>query len=87
MKFTGLNNRGLPWSIKKEALIFLTNLIPNYPFPSISDHKEMIEMLDYMNYFATKGIFTREEADKKSVEIVIGMIVGGNFEGRLRGLN
>jgi hypothetical protein len=38
-----------------------------FAFPSINDNKELVEILDFMSYFSSKGVFTREEEDKKSL--------------------
>ena len=40
-----------------------------------------------MSYFSTKGLLGRDEEEKKSLEMIVNLIINGNFEGRLRGLN
>jgi len=40
-----------------------------------------------MSYFSLKGLFSREEEEKKTLQLIVSLIVSGNFEGRLRGLN
>ena len=52
-----------------------------------SDHRELIEILDFMSYFSSKGLLPKEEQEKKSLELIVNLIINGNFEGRLRGLN
>ena len=52
-----------------------------------SDHRESIEILDFMSYFSRKGLLPKEEEEKKSLELIVNLIINGNFEGRLRGLN
>lgn len=40
-----------------------------------------------MSYFSSKGLLARDEEEKKSLELIVNLILNGNFEGRLRGLN
>jgi hypothetical protein len=40
-----------------------------------------------MSYFSSKGLLPKEEEEKKSLELIVNLIINGNFEGRLRGLN
>jgi len=44
-----------------------------------SDHRELIEILDYMSYFSTKGLLARDEEEKKSLELIVNLIINGNF--------
>jgi hypothetical protein len=65
----------------------LSYLRDSYVFPTPTDHREIIEILDYMSYFSSKGLLPRDEEEKKSLSLIISLIISGNFEGRLRGLN
>jgi hypothetical protein len=87
MNFKTTNGRGLPWSLKKEVSILFKFTKQGYIFPMPTDHRDLIEILEYMNYFSTKGLLTKEEEEKKSLEFIVNLIINGNFEGRLRGLN
>ena len=87
MDFKTINGRGLPWSIKKEVALLFSFMSEEYVFPMPTDHRESIEILDYMSYFSAKGLLPKEEEEKKSLELIVNLIINGNFEGRLRGLN
>ncbi len=87
LEFKTTNGRGLPWSIKKEATLLLSFITDGYVFPMPTDHRELVEILDYMSYFSQKGLLSREEEEKKTLQLILSLVVSGNFEGRLRGLN
>ncbi len=87
MEFKTTNGRGLPWSLKKEIAILYSFTKEGYVFPMPSDHRELIEILDYMSYFSNKGLLPKDDEEKKSLELIVNLILNGNFEGRLRGLN
>lgn len=40
-----------------------------------------------MSYFSKKGLLPNDDEEKKSLELIVNLIINGNFEGRLRGLN
>ena len=65
MNFKTTNGRGLPWSLKKEVSILFKFTKEGYIFPMPSDHRELIEILQYMSYFSTKGLLAKEEEEKK----------------------
>ena len=60
MEFKAANGRSLPWSLKKEACLLLSNLREGYVFPTPTDHREIIEILDYMGYLSKKGLLLQE---------------------------
>jgi hypothetical protein len=60
MEFKAANGRGLPWSLKKEVCLIMNQLKEGYIFPTPTDHKEIIEVLDYMGYLSNKGLLQRE---------------------------
>ena len=59
LEFKYGNGRGLPWSLKKEIAVLMHFMREGYVFPMPSDHRELIEILDYMSYFSTKGLLPR----------------------------
>lgn len=87
MEFKMAGGRGLPWFLKKEACLVLHFSRDGYVFPTPSDHKDIAEILEYMSYLSQKGLLPREEEEKKTLSLIISLILNGNFEGRLRGLN
>jgi hypothetical protein len=60
MDFKAANGRSLPWSLKKEACLLLNQLKEGYVFPTPTDHREIIEIIDYMNYLSNKGLMQRD---------------------------
>lgn len=60
MDFKAVNGRSLPWSLKKEACLLLSYLREGYVFPTPTDHREIIEILDYMSYFSSKGLLPKD---------------------------
>ena len=67
MDFKTINGRGLPWSIKKEVALLFSFMSEEYVFPMPTDHRESIEILDYMSYFSAKGLLPKEEEEKKKI--------------------
>lgn len=87
MDFKAVNGKSLPWSIKKQACLLLSYLREGYIFPTPTDHREIIEIIDYMGYLCNKGLIPKDDEEKKTLSLIISLIINGNFEGRLRGLN
>lgn len=87
MEFANPPYKGYPWSVKKEVLTLLKTLKPETEFPAMSDNKEILELLDYMSYFKSKEAFPSEMLDKKQIELTLNLVITGNFESRLKGMN
>jgi len=61
MDFKTTNGRGLSWSIKKEITLLFSFMSDDYVFPMPTDHRELIEILDYMSYFSNKGLLPKDD--------------------------
>ena len=87
IEFSNAPYKGYPWSVKKEVLILLKTLKPETEFPTIADNKEILEVLDFLSYFKSKESFPSDFLDKKQVELIVNLVISGNFESRLKGMN
>ena len=50
-----------------------------YVFPTPNEQKDIAEVLEYLPYLSTKGLLPREEQEKKTLSLVISLILQGNF--------
>ena len=85
LEFQQPPHRGFPWVIKKEALILLTGLDEPAEF-KISDNREIPEALDVLGYLRSKQTFSEQTIEKIHIDLIIALILSGNFEGKLKGL-